>query len=488
MAFSAIAGAVAVFATLYLKEGFILILRPYQQKFIDDVNNEFDKGVKRVCGVAPCGAGKTVMAAAIVKSAIDNGQHVIFFVHRKELIDQTANTFCRFGIPFSIISAGNKPNYNLPVQIASVQTLVNRLNYIHTPDLLICDECHHILADSYLKIVKRFGSNLLGITATPQRMGGVNLGDVFQSLVLAPSVRELITLGNLVDFKYFSSSLNLKTDNLHIQRGDFVNDELFDLMNNQNVIADTVHNYKKFADGKSAICYCVNIKHSLNVADKFNAAGIPAAHVDGDTDKALRAKIVNDFKQGRFKILCNVDLFGEGFDVPNMDAVILARPTKSLTLFIQQSMRPMRPDPNNPNKVATIIDCANNFKRFGLPDFNRNWSLAPNTEKEKGEAPVKICPDCDEVVPLGTKICKCGYEFFDNSVVEDNKTLIEIPRGFQAYLILAEKNNYKKYWAVLQFINNEAKSYQELLQVAQYMGYQKGWAWYKWQEIKNSRS
>ena len=130
-----------------------MILRPYQQKFIDDIQAVWDKGVKRVCGVAPCGAGKTVMAAAIVKSAIDNGQHVIFFVHRKELIDQTATTFCRFGIPFGIISAGNKPNYNLPVQIASVQTLVNRLNYIHTPDLLICDECHHILADSYLKIV-----------------------------------------------------------------------------------------------------------------------------------------------------------------------------------------------------------------------------------------------------------------------------------------------------------------------------------------------
>ena len=183
-------------------------LRPYQQKFIEDIQAEFERGVQRVCGVAPCGAGKTVMTAFIVKQAVDAGKHVIFFVHRKELLDQTANTFCRLNIPFGVISAGNKPNYNLPVQIAMVQTLVNRLNYIRQPDLLICDECHHILAESYLKIVKRFfNAKLLGLTATPQRTGGINLGDVFQKLVLALSVKDLIKLGNLANFKYFAPDL-----------------------------------------------------------------------------------------------------------------------------------------------------------------------------------------------------------------------------------------------------------------------------------------
>jgi superfamily II DNA or RNA helicase len=169
-----------------------------------------------------------------------------------------------------------------------------------------------------------------------------------------------------------------------------------------------------------------------------------------------------------------------------MDAVVLARPTKSLTVYIQQSMRPMRPDPLNTDKIATIIDCADNFKRFGLPNFNRNWSLAPNADKEDKEiaAPVKVCPECGKVVPLSTKICDCGYVFYEDEVAEIKQTMVEIPKGFQAYLILAKKNNYKRYWAVAQFIQNDAKTYQELLQVAQFMGYKDAWAWHQWQNVK----
>ena len=492
-------------------------LRPYQQKFISDIQAEFDNGVKRVCGVAPCGAGKTVMTAFIVKQAVDAGKHVIFFVHRKELIDQTANTFCKLNIPFGVISAGNKPNYNLPVQIAGVQTLVNRLHQIHEQDLLICDECHHILAESYLKIIKHFSAaKLLGVTATPQRTGGINLGDVFQSLVLAPSVKKLIELGNLTDFEYFATKLTLDLSNIHVRRGDFDNNEIADLMSDSKIIANVIDNYKLFANGKSAICYCVNIEHSKSVAERFNAAGISAAHVDGDTDKDERAQIVNDFKQGNFKILCNVDLFGEGFDVPNMDAVILARPTKSFILFIQQSMRALRPDPNNPDKVATIIDCADNFTRFGRPDYERDWSLAPNEEKKQGETPVKVCPECGRVVAAGTKFCSCGYEFPFRGLIETDSDMLDIPKGFYGYLILAQKRGYKKQWAVykffddknnsfndylkvagfmgyqkswavMQFLQNAAKSYDDVLQVANFMGYKKGWAWHKWQEVKQLR-
>lgn len=463
-------------------------LRDYQQKFIGDIQEQFENGVNSVVGVAPCGAGKTVMAAAIVKSAIARGDNVLFFVHRKELIDQTANTFCRFGIPFGVISAGNKPNYNLPVQIASVQTLVNRLHQIHKPNLLICDECHHILADSYLRIIKRFNtSKLLGITATPQRMGGVRLGNVFQEMVLAPSIKDLTSFGFLAPFKYFVPDFNLKLDSVHVQRGDYVNGELADLMSKEKVIANIVDNYLLHANGKSAICYCVNIEHSKIVAGKFISAGIPAAQCDGTTDKSLRQKMVDDFRRGKIKILCNAELFGEGFDVPNMDAVILARPTKSLTLFIQQSMRPLRPDPLNPNKIATIIDCANNYNLFGLPDDDRFWSLEPNAEKEPQPPPMKICPECRAVVPLGTRVCDCGYVFPFAELVEKNFAVVEVPQGFKHYLQIAEQRNYKKYWAVIKFLQNDAKTLKDIESVGKFMGYKKGWAKYQWQELQQLR-
>lgn len=464
-------------------------LRDYQQKFIADIQAQFDNGVKDVVGVAPCGAGKTVMAAAIVKSAIERGDNVLFFVHRKELIDQTANTFCRFGIPFGVISAGNKPNYNLPVQIASVQTLVNRLSQIHKPNLLICDECHHILADSYIKIIKRFyNAKLLGLTATPQRMGGIRLGDVFDSMVLAPNTSELIAMGNLTPFHYFAPDFKLSLEKLHTQRGDYVNSESATLMSDAKILCNIVDEYKKHAYGKSAICYCVNVEHSKLVADRFNNAGISATQCDGTTDKFERQRIVDDFKRGNIKILCNADLFGEGFDVPNMDAVILARPTQSLTLHIQQSMRPLRPDPNNPDKVATIIDCVNNYLSFGLPDTDRNWSLEPNAEKQEGLAPMKVCPQCREVVPAGTKFCQCGYEFEFNQTSEFNGVTSEIPNNFQHYIHIGKERGYRHpdKWAVYQFLEKDVKSKSEIIAIRDFMGYKKGWEKYQFHYLQRS--
>ena len=163
-----------------------------------------------------------------------------------------------------------------------------------------------------------------------------------------------------------------------------------------------------------------------------------------------------------------------------MDAVILARPTKSLTLFIQQAMRPLRPDKNNPNKVAAIIDCANNYSTFGLPDVKRYWSLEPNEDKEPQPPPMKICPKCKAVVPLGTKFCICGYEFPFADIVEDDIATVEIPRTFQQFIDIAQERGYKKSWAVYKFLNSTPKpSKGDLIAIRNFMGYKKGWELYQ---------
>lgn len=462
------------------------VLRDYQKNFINSVRREFARGVKNVCGVAPCGAGKTVMTGWMIRESVQRGKRSIFFVHRKELIEQTANTFAALNIPFGVISAGFPANYEMPVQIAGVQALVNRLGEIPTPDFLICDECHHILAKTYLKIINYWrNAALLGVTATPERMGGVRLGDVFDSLVIAPGVKELTRLGNLVPFQYFAPDLNLSLEKLHVKRGDYVNSEAANLMSQAKILVNIVDEYKRHAKGKSAICYCVNIEHSKIVTERFKKAGIPAAHCDGETPAKKRAQIVEDFREGKFKILCNAELFGEGFDVPNMDAVILARPTKSLTLFIQQSMRPLRPDPDNPKKIATIIDCVDNFSRFGLPDRNHKWSLAPNEERESQDAPVKVCPDCDAVVPAGTQRCPvCGYKFEFNRFSEVNGVTSEVPSAFLHYWNLKRAHGYKDYWAVIKFLQNDAQSIADIIAVRDFMGYKKGWEKYQLQYIE----
>lgn len=484
-------------------------LRPYQEKFLADVRNEIAAGQKKICGVAPCGAGKTIMTGWLIREFMRQNKRVVFFVHRKELIEQTSATFDQLGIEHGVVSPGIKANYDLPIQIVSVQTLARRLNSIPQPDLLVCDECHHILADTYRAIINHWHESLLlGVTATPQRMGGINLGDVFTSLIEAPSTKELIKLGHLTKFKYYApTEKDLNLNRVRVKFGEYINSDLEREMGRSKIIGNIVEHYKRFAGGKKAICYCINVRHSKKVAAAFQAAGIAAAHCDGETNKKVRAQLVEDFRLGKIKILCNAELFGEGFDLPNMEAVILARPTKSLTVFVQQSLRPLRPDPDNPKKVAIIIDHVQNYQRFGLPDENRNWSLAPNPKKMEGSAPLMACPECCEVVPISTQTCPyCGYEFvteedkearliehagilgqLKNSVRDEIKivrpSIKRKPTTPEEFLVIAKEKEYKIGWVAIQSLEY-AKSYEDCLHIAEVCGYKPGWAWYQWKDIQ----
>lgn len=477
-------------------------LRPYQQKFIDDVRKAFFNN-KHVVGVAPCGAGKTIMTGWMIRQALLRGKRSIFFVHRQELIKQTSETFKLLGIEHGIICAGVPEQLSLPVQIASVQTLARRLDKIPTPDFLICDECHHILANTYKKIIDKWhDAFLLGVTATPQRMGGVNLGDIFSSMVLAPDVSQLIKLGNLTDFIYYAPDTRIDLSGVRSRFGDFVNSDLSFVMNDNRIIGNIVDHYKKIVGGKSAICYCVNVAHSQSVANSFIKFGVPAAHIDGDTPHAIRESLVNDFRIGKINVLCNAELFSEGFDVPNMQAVILARPTKSLTLFIQQAMRPMRPDSNLPNKRAVIIDHVQNYKRFGLPDYPRDWSLDMNpTKKIQGEPPVKKCPQCGLVVPISARFCpQCDFQFVpddDDKLVELDGSLVPLDRNklygkdlnrairnshsIDDLKALADRQGYKIGWVAIKALQR-ARSYDDVRDIARECGYNKKWADYHWDD------
>ncbi len=407
-----------------------ICLRPYQKQLIDDVGYEYSVGRRRVCAVAPCGAGKTIMTAWMARGTALSGRRAIFMVHRQELIEQTSATFMAMGIRHGLIAAGAAKEYDLPVQIASVQTLIHRLSQVQAPDLLICDECHHIVANTYRKIVDQFSSSyVLGVTATPERIGGQGLGEIFQSLVLGPSAADLIAAGNLTPYDYYAPPTKFDPAAAHVRFGEYVKNDLLLQMDDADVIGDIVTNYKNLADGKRAICYCINRAHSEHVAASFRAAGIPALHIDGETHKAVRARAIEDFRTGRLQILCNAELLGEGFDVPAMEAVILARPTASLTLYIQQSMRPLRPDPNNPEKRAVIIDHVGNVFRHGMPDEEREWSLETKKRKPRAMA-IKVCPACYTAVPSTARTCPCGHVFAaapeERKITETDGTLKKI--------------------------------------------------------------
>ena len=371
-------------------------LREYQELLIDGARIEFQNGNNRTCIVAPCGAGKTIIMAWMSSQAKLKSNNVLFAVHRQELIDQSSETFQALGISHGIIAAGFPMNVSEQIQIASIQSVIRRIDKINAPQIIILDEAHHATASTWRKLLEVYpDAFVIGLTATPERMGGRGLGDIFQSLIMGPTVKELIEWGNLSPFKYYSPPVVADFSNLHVKYGDYVQSEVALCMDKSEIIGDLIDQYNKLAPGARAICYCASIEHSQHTADMFRLAGIPALHIDGDTKKIVRKAAIDDFKAGKIKILCNVDLISEGFDVPAMEAVILARPTQSLTLYIQQAMRAMRIDKDNPDKVAIIIDHVGNVYRHGLPDEDRVWTLESKKKKTvKREVMMKICPKC----------------------------------------------------------------------------------------------
>jgi len=344
------------------------ILRGYQKKLITDLKKSLMAGNHNVVVQSPAGSGKTVTMAAIAKSATDKHNNVLFIVHRREIVEQVKKTFKAYGVDMSLCYVG------------MVQTVKSRLEKLDTPKIILVDESHHSLAKSYKSIFKCFKSaNVIGFTATPIRLSGQGLSDVFDDLILGPSIEWLISNHFLAPYKYYSVKLIDDKKLKHNSTGDFSSSSMNEASKNI-IYGDVIKEYKRIADNTKTIIYTHNVESSKQVAKEFNKSGYKALQVDGNTPKKQRKQAMYDFRSGKVQILVNAELYGEGVDVPDCQTVIMLRPTESLSLFIQQSMRCMR---YQPSKQATIIDHVTNYARFGLPDSEHNWSLQGISKSKK---------------------------------------------------------------------------------------------------------
>lgn len=407
--------------------------------------------------------GKSVIQGNIARMATDKGNRVIFIVHRKELCEQITRTFVKCGVNLNLCS------------INMVQTLTRRIHKTPDPALIIVDEAHHILSKSYTNILEAFPrATVIGMSATPVRMNEGGLGKVFQALVEGVSTRWLIDNGYLADYKYYGVEL-ADASKLHTKNGDFDKEEIELLMNRSFVFGSAVENWKKYANGKQTIVYCSSITCSRAVVEQFNKEGISAYHLDGTTPQKERERIVECFRNGEIQILSNVDLFGEGFDVPDCECVVLLRPTKSLSLHIQQSMRSMRSDCKNPdgtnrNKVAIILDHVGNFHRHGLPDDERTWTLTGRKKSEKVTVTVKQCKVCFSVAPANATHCPCCGTEFEKVTRQNNDKNVE-------GVLLQEIA--KKPWDAYK----ECKTWEELEMFRKAKGHHFPWSMYKALEL-----
>lgn len=368
---------------------------------------------------APTGFGKTVLAAALIKMIFEAKKRVIFCVHRVDLIVQTAKTFEKFGIPFSYIAAGHHYNPHHRVFIASIATLKNRLGKIPSHYVMV-DEAHLSAASGWAAVANHYketGARLIGLTGSPERLDGKPLGDVWDEMVMGPSVRWLIDNGHLSKYRAFAPA-GIDLSGIHTRNGDYVASEIDDLMSGKAVLANAVRHWRKFASGKRTIAFAPSVARAEQLAAEFRDNGVVAVALDGNTPQDERRRAFVGFADRQIDIIVNCALFCEGFDLAaqvdrdvTIESVLQYSPTQSLAKHLQQLGRGLRkkPDP------AILLDLVGNLARLGLPDEEREWSLDGRKKADREvegmtcphcfayHAPAKECPECGEAYPIKSR-------------------------------------------------------------------------------------
>jgi DNA repair protein RadD len=445
-------------------------LRDYQMSGVTDIRGHFARGAHRVLYQAPTGSGKTILFVFIVMNAVARGNRVVILAHRQEIVDQIGAALTSLGVPHGIIAAGHDET-QAPVQVASVATLVRRLDRLQDVDLIVIDEGHHAVAGTWRKIVEAAPqAKILGVTAIPERLDGKGLNDVFEMLVLGPTIRELIDGKYLSRFATYALPRDLDLSQVHTRAGDYAADQLTKVMSDAVVIGSAVEEYTRLCPGKPAIAFCVDITHSQLVAARFRRTGYRAAHVDGDTDKDERRALIAALGTGELQVLTNCRLISEGLDVPGVVAAILLRPTKSLALYLQQVGRALRPAPDKAK--ALVLDHAGNTYRHGPADAPHAWSLE-GRPKGSGEAPVYRCQKCGALNPIAALRCsECGAMLRDPAprIEVRSSTLVEIDR------VRAMTYGQALRWA--------GDSEERLRLIARARGYRPGWVRHRLQELR----
>lgn len=388
-------------------------LRPYQVEAIEQVRQRFREGAKRTLIVLPTGGGKTVVGASIIRSATEKGSRVLFLAHRRELIQQTADKLHRFGVRHGVIMAGERQALQHPVQVASVQTLARRRDVLQAVDLIFFDEAHHAAAGSYTDVLQWFPSaRVVGLTATPWRLDGRGLSDVFDAHVVVRTPKQLKEEGFLVPVGGWEYEA-IDTSRARVQRGDYAAKDLADEATKPRVVGDVVEEWLRYGEGKRTIVFTVSIEASQLMVEAFKRAGVPAEHIDGEMPTAERDAVLRRLRAGQTLVVCNCNVLTEGFDCPELEVCVLARPTLSTALYLQMVGRVLRPAPGK--ERARVHDHAGCLAAHGHPYAHRDYSPEESTrgkrDSEQLDADTRkrnVCPSCKST-RAGYPCDSCGF-------------------------------------------------------------------------------
>ncbi|MGG6242562.1 DEAD/DEAH box helicase [Nodosilinea sp. AN01ver1] len=453
-------------------------LRDYQEQAIADVQAAFTR-TDRVLLQMPTGAGKTITFARLARLAVAAGQRVLIIAHREELLSQASDKLHReTGLTPGLIQGGRKADYTASLQVAGIQSLTRRLAYLQPPDLIVIDEAHHCTSSSYLKVLDQYpDARVLGVTATPARTDKNGFDHIFDELVTGPTVKWLIEHGYLSRFKVFADPQPMQTAGARRTMGDYSIHDLADLNDAITLSGNLVESYRRYADGLKNIIFALNVEHSIAIAERFNAAGIPARHLDGTSSREDREGTLAAFRAGDIRVLSNCMLFTEGFDVPDAACCQIARPTASLGLHLQMLGRVLRVAEDKPYSV--IIDHTSNWTK-GLPDSHFEWTLeAP----PKGEPPALQRGESGEIIPAPPRPQAVEVEAQLVEVANLDGDALTAWRGIWQYLVdVQQSRGYKKSWLMFQLQKERDVPLEVWRWCAHALGCKSGWAFYRWRD------
>lgn len=449
----------------------MIALRDYQQRGCANILRAFeDHG--RIVAVAPTGSGKTYCAAYIIQERVRQGQKCLFLAHRKELIDQTSTALDTIGVAHGVIMANHwRDRPEAPVQVASIDSLmamracrsckakpdlimtcnlcnhtgIERSRQLPEAHFVVCDEGHRSMSSQYQSLISFYPrAKVLLITATPWRLDGKGLGSIVKKMVVLADMRELIAQKHLLPIRLFRGP-RPDMSGVKIQHGDYRADDAAAAMRKTEITGNVVEHYIEHGNPERGVAFTCNVPHSIDLSTRFNERGVPAEHIDGSMSKTKRAEILARLKSGETRVVTNCDLLVEGWDLPSLHCVMLVRPTKSITRYLQQVGRCMRPFPGQ--EYCLVLDHAGCRWEHGRPDDFREWSL--EDRRVTGRPQTKIvsepeaCPVCG--LDLVRKICaRCSPQMFSVMFTETDDRLVEDRPEEQTALPLHEPDRTAK--------------------------------------------
>lgn len=432
------------------------MLRDYQRELYIKTVESFQSGHKRPLVVAPCGAGKSYLFAEMIRRT---GGEVLVLTHRRELKQQHETLLADLGITNA--------------RVAMILTEANRLGSYEKPALIVTDEAHLSRSNSWMKALEYYQTYVVGFTATPIRLDGKPLGDVYDDLIEGVDARWLIDHERLSPYEYYAPTL-VETDCLRTVAGDYVTSDLEKLMNERAIYGDVVSTYKRLAPGERAICYCVSVRHAAETARAFCEAGFSAEAISAQTPPRERERIMGDFRTGKITILCNVGIISEGVSIDAVTTCMLLRPTESVALGIQQMMRCMR---YLPGKRAKIIDFVGNYTRIGLPDEPRQWSLGEPLKRRprldgEGNFYIRSCPECYLTFQTAPVCPYCGamYPLHPRELKAHEEIELAKITAEEVERVAAQKKR-------LRMEVGRAQSFEELVKLGKSRGYKNPAFW-----------